>query len=151
GNKVGTNAAGTAALPNALYGVWVTSSGAGTLTNTTIGGTTAAERNIISGNGSDGGRIEGSATTGTVVEGNYIGTNAAGNTARANAYGVEIAAGASNTTVGGTTAGARNVISGNVYGITVSNSGGAPTGIVIQGNRIGTSADGNSVIANLTG
>src|SRR5262249_15225837 len=54
-----------------------------------------------------------SGTSGNAVQGNYIGTNAAGSGALANNVGVEIASGASNNTIGGTTAGAPNVISGN--------------------------------------
>ena len=48
GNKIGTNAAGTAAIPNDLDGVfWIVVDGA-------IGGPTAGERNVVSGNRGNG-------------------------------------------------------------------------------------------------
>src|SRR6185295_3742844 len=58
--------------------------------------------------------------------------------------------------VGGASAGARNVISGNTQsGISISNSGANdPAGSnnnVVRGNYIGTKADGNSVLSNGTG
>ncbi len=53
-------------------------------------------------------------TTGNVVEGDHIGTNAGGSAGLGNAdSGVAIYGGASDNTIGGTTAGAGNVISGN--------------------------------------
>ena len=54
---------------------------------------------------------------GNLIAGNYIGTNAAGSGGLGNDIGVLIVDGSSNNTVGGTTAGARNLISGNGYGV----------------------------------
>ncbi len=83
-------------------------------TGNVIGGTSAADKNVISKNGGPGVDISGTGTTGNIVEGNYIGTNAAGTAAASNGgEGVLIAGGASTNTVGGSAAGARNVISGN--------------------------------------
>ena len=48
GNTIGLNAAGTSALGNTGAGV-----GIGNVTGATIGGTTTAARNVISGNGSE--------------------------------------------------------------------------------------------------
>ncbi len=53
--------------------------------------------------------------------------------------------GPSNTTVGGTTAGARNVIAGNAAG-NVNFFGSTGTGNVIQGNYIGINATGTAAI-----
>ncbi len=58
--------------------------------------------------------ITGSGATGNKVEGNFIGISAAGNAELANGNdGVSIQQEASNNTIGGTTAGADNIISGN--------------------------------------
>src|SRR5262249_50295704 len=54
-----------------------------------------------------------------------------------------------NNTVGGTAAGAGNVISGNTQqGVLIENSG--TTGVLVAGNFIGTNATGTSAIANGT-
>ncbi|MHB9080190.1 MAG: type VI secretion system tube protein Hcp [Pirellulaceae bacterium] len=58
GNYVGIGSNGTTPLGNANYGIWVTSTAIGTR----IGGTHEAERNVISGNGSHGVYIQGTAT-----------------------------------------------------------------------------------------
>ncbi len=144
GNYIGTTASGAAALANNGDGVII---GSGATANT-VGGTTAAARNVISGNAGDGVEITGSGTTSNVVEGNYIGTNAAGMAALPNGgHGVDIV-GAANVTVGGATAGAGNIISGNTGdGVLVSNS----TGTVIQGNDIGLNAAGTGPVANFDG
>src|SRR5205823_6660232 len=82
--------------------------------NNTIGGFTAAARNIISGNFGSGVVLKGSSATGNIVSGNYIGLNAAGTAVVANQTdGVQILFGASNNTVGGAQIATRNVISGN--------------------------------------
>jgi titin len=131
-NLVGTNAAGTAALPN------------GTGIALGSGNNTVAD-NVVSGN-SDG--IDFSSGNGNVVEGNLVGTNAAGTAALANGIGVFIFGGTGNT-VGGTTAAARNVISGNKFaGVHLANGGA--NGNVIEGNWIGTRADGVTALGNGT-
>ncbi len=92
GNTIGLDAAGTVARPNNVGGILV---GGGALanasTNNTIGGTTAADRNVISGHANGNFAIfiqDGS--NGNQVFGNYIGTNAAGTAAIPNAFGIEI-------------------------------------------------------------
>ena len=104
----------------------------------TIGGTTAAARNVISGNGSQGIYINGSMS---LIEGNYIGTNPAGTAAVPNGIGVEVAG--SNNTIGGTAAGTGNVISGNTTGVLLSFG---ESGVAIQGNIIGLAANGSSIL-----
>src|SRR5262249_23285312 len=66
--------------------------------------------NVISGNRNDG-VLSASGVSGVQVQGNFIGTNTAGNAALANKVGIEVAG--STTAIGGTTSGARNIISGN--------------------------------------
>src|SRR5215207_3486638 len=67
GNFVGTDANGAADLGN-FIGVGMEGSN-----NNTVGGTTPAARNLISGNDSDGVVVE-SGSTGNAVQGNHIGT-----------------------------------------------------------------------------
>jgi hypothetical protein len=97
GNYIGTNAAGTAALPNGNSGVILTNGAQENL----IGGTTEAERNLVSGNGGDGVTIAGSGVMNNVVQGNYIGTDADGNAPLGNdKCGVAIDGGAGPNTLG---------------------------------------------------
>ncbi len=147
GNDIGTDASATAALGNKNDGVEI-DSGAG---DNTVGGTTAGSANVISGNTNDGVETSGSGTSGNVVQGNYIGTDLTGTTALdSNGYplgnnndGVEIDSGASEDSIGGTTAGSANVISGNTNdGVEVSGSG--TSGNVVQGNYIGTDLTGTT-------
>lgn len=99
GNLIGLNAAGTAAVSNA-YGVYVIN-----VANTVIGGTTAASRNVISGNTSDGIQVAGASSTGNLIQGNYIGTNASGTSAIGNgSAGVNIQSSATGNTIGGAAA-----------------------------------------------
>jgi hypothetical protein len=148
GNYIGTNAAGSAAmtlmaLPNSLSGILISGANG---TSINIGGATAGERNIIS--GSTDKAIDIQNFFGTIpitIRGNYIGTNAAGTLAIPNNNsGIHV----QNTTgvvIGGTAAGQGNLISGNTY-FGISLEGGV--GTLIQGNRIGTQADGTSPLGN---
>ena len=115
--------------------------------NNTIGGTTAADRNIISG-GANGVFIDGATATGNQVAGNYIGTNISGNSAIGNTFsGVRITGGATNNTIGGSTAAHGNVISGNGQdGIAIQTE--TSDGNTIQHNIIGITADGSSTLGN---
>jgi hypothetical protein len=117
--------------------------GSGT-TNNTIGGTASGAGNLISGNSGDGVLLGGGAS-GNLIEGNRIGTNAAGTAAVPNGQeGVELGNDTDNT-VGGTAAGAGNVISGNGnYGVLLLSSNGD----LIQDNDIGTQADGATALPN---
>ncbi len=125
--------------------------------HTFIGGTNAAQRNVISGNtqyailviGTNGqpaaARI-GTNTVGTIIQGNYIGTDPTGSFAVSNVVGgIWEFNGASGMTVGGTNAGAGNVISGNgsagIHLLGVSNN-------VVQGNFIGLNAAGTAAMPN---
>jgi hypothetical protein len=142
GNFIGTNPAGTAPLGNMANGVEIDSSG------NSVGGTTSAARNVISGNSGDGINIT-PGVSGTLVQGNYIGTNAAGTAALGNAGGVAGVEmnGASGNTIGGTTPGTRNVISGNARNGIIIRGAGA-TANIVEGNYIGTNAAGKAVLGN---
>jgi CSLREA domain-containing protein len=133
GNYIGTNAAGTAALGNVQHGVRLASGATGN----TIGGTTVPARNVLSGNGGQGVRIDGSGTANNVVAGNLIGTNAAGAAAVPNASGgVAITSSAANNRIGGTAAGAGNKIAFNTGGDGINVAAAAGTGNAILGNSI---------------
>ncbi|HVS80710.1 MAG TPA: CSLREA domain-containing protein, partial [Pyrinomonadaceae bacterium] len=138
GNFIGVNPAGTAQMPNGGDGVRILNA-----SNNQIGTTNPANRNIVSGNILDGIHIVGSLTTpatGNLIQGNFVGVAANGvirvgvrtapipnagalNTDAGNfLFGIEISGG-NNNTVGGTTAGARNVVGFNGVGIEVDNGG----------------------------
>ena len=131
------NAIGRASLPgggtspgNGNDGIDVVSSSSSIL----IGGTSTLDKNVISGNTGDG--IEINASSAVLVEGNMIGTNVAGTGAVPNAYGIVVDSSASDNTIGGSTSGAGNVISGNsVVGIEI----GGSSSTIIQGNTVGSS------------
>ncbi len=109
-----------------------------------IGGTTAAARNVISGNASAGIKLFDDTITGTLVQGNYIGTDASGLAAVGNGTGVSFLR-TNDTIVGGTVAGAGNVISGN-NGDGISLDGSRN---LIQGNLVGTNAAGAAALPNV--
>lgn len=140
GNYIGVDSTGTQSRGNHT-GIFIFNS-----SSNLIGGTNAAARNVISGNGDDGVDVDGS---GNQIQGNFIGTNATGSAALANgSSGIKIGrfAPATNNTVGGTAPGAGNLISGNPQGVYCNSPGN-----VIQGNLIGTNATGSAAIGNSTG
>ena len=143
GDYIGLNAAGTAGLGNghengvALYG--------GALDNL-IGGATTAARDVISANGQNGVYISGSGTETNAVAGDYIGTDYTGFHAVPNDIGVNVTNGATSNYIGGTLAGATNVISGNNWdGVEVSWGAYATS---VEGDDIGVGADGVSLLPN---
>jgi titin len=145
-NLIGTDRTGNIALPNGI-GINIVGAGA---SGDLIGGTTAAARNVIAGNASEGIAL-GDTASDSLVEGNYIGTNAAGTAALGNgAYGIGIYDGATGNTVGGTTAGARNVISANhTEGVQIIDGPAGPTtGNVVEGNYVGLARDGSTALPN---
>ncbi len=165
GNFIGTDVTGTVALPNGTVyandpgfgiapGVDVVTSG------NTIGGTTPGSGNLISGNINDGIDII-NGTSGfpqggedNLIEGNLIGTDITGTKSLPNAHqGIGLSSGAQFNTIGGTQAGAGNVISGNggtgtnSCGIFLSSNGDN----LIEGNLIGTNATGTASVPNYQG
>jgi hypothetical protein len=141
GNYIGLALDGSVA-PNSTAGLFIDDS-----LGDTIGGTTPADRNVISGNGSYG--IQpGFARTGTFVQeatiiGNYIGTDITGQAAAPNQdNGIIVfssqSAGEANVpnTIGGTAAGAGNIIAFN-----------GASGVVLPGNGL-TVVVGNSIFNN---
>jgi titin len=136
GNRIGTNAAASDLLGNAGSGIYISG---GETSNITIGGTSAAERNVLSGN-ADGIVIDGGATS-NLVRGNYVGTDATGTTALGNSNSGILVSQSPGNTIGGTGQGAGNLVSGNgTSGVFISGEGS--TGNTVQGNFIGTDANG---------
>ena len=131
GNYIGPNAAGSGSIsgaPNRCVGIYVLSA-----PTNTIGGTVSGAGNLISGNSNDG--IYVVSAQGTIIQGNLIGTDGNGTSANTNGTGgIDGVSGiqmqdCTNSIVGGTTAGSRNIISGNVgpgveFGILVGALGG---------------------------
>jgi titin len=140
GNRIGTDATGTQALGNAEIGVDLNFAG-----NNTIGGTTLGARNVISGNGIEG--VDFCGSFGNMLEGNFIGTDVTGMHAVGNVtYGVDMGSVPANNTIGGTSPGARNVISGNGSDGVLLRPGTETT--LIEGNLIGTNAKGTDALGN---
>jgi hypothetical protein len=150
GNYLGTNAAGDAGLGNESAGLYIAGSASG---GNRIGGTTAAQRNVISGNGSAGIQIGdpqgmGIGSANNRIIGNYIGVTPDGSAALPNeAVGIGIVFAASTgNEIGGINAGEGNVISGNgLHGIAFQEGA---NGTLVRGNLIGLNAAGTAAIPN---
>lgn len=139
GSFIGTDVSGTLALGNDL-GIMVFGTG------NTIGGTTPGARNVISGNVTG---IETGFTSGNVIQGNYIGTDLNGTRAVANRLGVRVnSEGDRPGAIGGTAAGAGNLISGNDLGLLFN---GLSSATAVHGNYIGTDATGMAPLGNTNG
>jgi hypothetical protein len=133
GNYIGTDASGTLDRGNNA-GISIVF---GANLNT-IGGTALGARNVISGNNFSGIAIGGTGTTGNLVQGNFIGTDASGTLNLGNsANGVEIVNFASSNTIGGTAAGAGNLIAFNGF-----------TGVRVDSSSINNPIRGNSIHSN---
>lgn len=163
GNFIGINPAGTTRMPNGTFptigdGILIDNA-----SNNLIGSTALADRNVVSGNAIGGIHIVGTLTTpatGNIIQGNFVGVAADGISSVGNRtepapapgaaegnnlYGIQISGG-DNNTVGGTTAGARNVIALNSDGVVLDNGA---QGNLIQGNFAGVGADGVTAVGNL--
>ena len=147
GNLIGLDVTGTNGLGNSYAGIGI-SSAAGNQ----IGGIVSAARNVISGNGVlvqtigyVGVFLIGAGTSGNLIQGNYIGTDSTGTLGRGNANEGIYVQDVSSNQIGGSVAGAGNLISANNgRGIWLANA----SWNVIQGNFIGTKADGTNALGN---
>lgn len=150
GNYLGTNAAGESGLGNESAGLYIAGSSSG---GNRIGGTTAAQRNVISGNGNTGIQIGdpqggGIGSANNRIIGNYIGVTPDGSAALPNgAVGVGVLyASSSGNEIGGLNAGEANVLSGNGWhGIALQEGA---TGTLVRGNLIGLNVGGTEAIPN---
>lgn len=152
GNFLGTDVTGSNAQNN-ITGVTARAP-------TRIGGTTAAARNLISGNSFAGVWLlfesNNGGGSGSLVQGNLIGTDASGTLrlpGNNQFYGVRIQGGISAAVIGGDAITARNLIAGNdQHAVFASNDtsdfSGAPTRVI--GNWFGTDVSGQFSIPNGT-
>lgn len=157
GNRIGTNRSGASVLPNGGDGIEIFGS-----PGNSIGSPIASGGNLISANGGEGIKIHGDDSVGNAVAGNLIGTNSGGTADLGNENSGIYVIHASNTVIGGTTAGARNVVSGNngFAGIAIcgnpifcggehpDSGGDDASGTHVLGNYIGTNASGDAAIPN---
>jgi gliding motility-associated-like protein len=165
GNYIGTTANGLSNgvsnnMGNKYAGIKIIAEGGTNSQNNTIGGTTANDRNVISGNGyginlgpGNGIELQYNETRNNTILGNYIGLGADGFTPVGNLYNGISILGANNNTIGGNSAGARNYICNNKFGIFIQVDFGWPTykaasGNIIIGNYIGVTIDGTTPLGN---
>ena len=111
----------------------------------TIGGTLSGSGNVISGNGEGGIDLDSSGDN--LILGNWIGTNLEGNAALGNDGDGITLSDSPNNSIGGTDAGAGNLISGN-SGSGISISGSGSSGDLVFGNKIGTDTTGTLSLGN---
>ncbi len=138
GNWIGVASSGNTTASNLAGGVYLNFSD-----NNVIGGVTAADRNVISGNAGAGITVAGQSTT---IQNNYIGTNAAGTADLGNTgHGINLS-GFGSHTIGGAGSQFRNIISGNDGSGIYTSSSGFNT---IQGNWIGLDAAGPAQLATV--
>lgn len=142
GNFIGTDITGTVAVPNGFRGISVDGP------NNVIGGAVPGAGNVISNNAPYGIHIDFSdVSNGTIIQGNFIGTDVTGTVRMPNSLSGIFLGAVSNTTVGGTSPNARNLISGHgQYGIDIN--AGLRSGFIIQGNYIGTNSSGTAALGN---
>ena len=140
GSYIGTSSDGLNEEGNGFNGISIFSA-----SSNIIGGFSATERNVISGNDGRGIYISGNGADDNTVVGNYIGTDLTGSYGIKNGGdGVWIGNGASSNIIGGTVG---NVISGNEdEGIEIADSNSRDN--LIIGNFIGTNAAGTGAVAN---
>jgi titin len=125
GNKIGTDGSGTIADSNGLSGIEVDAYG------NTVGGTATGAGNVIGGNRRDGIDVTGSANA---VLGNQVGgALSIGN----GGIGVFLGDGASTNSVGGTAAGAGNVIAFN-----------GKAGVAVGVNALDSTTVHNAILSN---
>jgi len=138
-NLIGTDITGALDRGNGGSGIFVSN-----------GFNNQIRHNVLSGNGANGLTLRGSATTVNQVFENRVGTDISGLMAVGNSgSGVSLLGGAANNVIGNTTPGNGNQISGNWRtGVTLRDA--ATTGNRIQGNLIGTDANGTGDLGNLS-
>ena len=146
GNRIGTNAAGTAAIPNAT-GILVSDVTGASFHR--IGGLNSGEGNVISGNTGDG--IDIRNTAGLYIFGNIIGRSADGSAPLGNGGdGIQLSNSTEHLLIGGQTNKSQNTMANNGgHGVLVDSAMGT-----VNGNTIGASSifsNGGKGIENVNG
>ena len=137
GNFIGIDIAGASAVPNGSRGVAIVNAPNGVA----VGGASSGSGNLISGNGAPGILVYSGENV--TIQGNMIGSDVAGSYAIPNTSGVGVFG--TGVLVGGTGPLEGNLISGNTSsGIWLRDAGS----LTIQGNRVGTRADGTGALGN---
>jgi len=148
GNLIGTDPTGMQAMGNGQSGISVSSG-----KNNLIGGSTAEERNIVSGNILNGILLhsQNQEAGHNIVQGNYVGLTADGLSRLPNSSGSGVSAGiqiySTGNTIGGSNPGEENVVSGNRNQGIVLDSTNATDNLII-GNIIGLNAYGTAIVSN---
>lgn len=135
--RVGTNLTGTQARPNGGYGLYISNA-----QDVQIGTTATLGWNVISGHSSQG--LYATGCPDIKIKGNRVGTDVTGGAALGNGSSGLYLDNCPRAYIGGTTAAARNVISANRTGITMSSCQGAS----VVGNYIGVSRTGDTPLPN---
>lgn len=139
GNFIGLASDGATDVGNGLDGVFVLDG-----SSNTIGGFVVGAGNVISGNDRHGIHISGSTAATNTIQGNYVGTDNIGTASQGNTFnGVTLDDGAHENLIGGSTFGARNIISANFeHGIAIIAE--TSSNNLVQGNYIGVDSAGGS-------
>src|SRR5262249_45266441 len=142
GNYIGSDVTGNVKLGNGSHGILMQA-----VDGNTIGGTAAGAGNVIVGSFANGVHTLGNSAGDTLIQGNLTGPNPAGTAALGNgAVGIVIQD-APDCTIGGTAAGAGNLVSGNGnHGILLLGTNATRT--IVQGNKIGTNLAGTAALSN---
>jgi hypothetical protein len=151
GNYIGTDRSGTLDMGNGRGGVLMWNYSWDAPTENIIGGTTRAERNVISGNDLYCGIYFNRLSWSDTIRGNRIGTNARGTAALGNELCGIGAEQVVDILIGGRAPGAGNLISGSTVEQGYYGSGillYSVYGALVQGNLIGTDASGTKALPN---
>lgn len=128
-NHIGTDAAGTAAVPNDADGVNVEFADGNAI------GSTLAAANVISGNGDDGVDVTGENTD---IAGNIIGVTADESSTLGNEkQGIFLRSGSHGSALGGAAPAFANIVGGNAQGLRISSS----DNVSLEGSFIGIGRD----------
>lgn len=146
GNRIGTNAAGTGAVPNTLAGILVRRNPTGL----TIGGAASGAGNLVSGNNDDGIIVE--ISDGVVVEGNLVGTDVTGTLPLGNRQAGILLFCSRNAVVRRNVAGANGTGTGDSIGSGIGGTcilaGFVGSGNRVVGNWVGTDRSGTIPLGN---